>query len=132
MRRLAANPFEVLIGGLAVATSLIGLLQPGKLATDPLDVIMPHWAAVTFLLGYLLSGLCLLAGVGAGRADVEAAGLVIIAASQIARVIASVALLGASRTEVPIVFAVLVVGACGTRLWLLLRASRPEVEVADG
>jgi hypothetical protein len=125
-RRLGYAQFESLIAGLAVATSLIGLFQPARLATEPLDLVLPHWAAVVFLAGYLLSGLCLLVGLGAARADVEAAGLVIIAASQVARVVASTALLGAARTEVAITFAGLVVWACQSRIRQLVRAGRVE------
>lgn len=122
LRRLVYAPFETLIGGLAIVTALISLLHVGGVAANAYDAILPHWAAVAFQAGYLLSGLCLIAGVGAARGDVESAGLVIISASQITRAIVNVALLGAAVGAVSVAFAVLVVGACGTRLWLLIRA----------
>ena len=123
-RRLALAPFETLIALLAIVTAVVSLLEVGGVAANPYDAVLPHWAADTFQAGYLLSGLLLLAGIGAARADVESAGLVVIAAAQATRAIVNVALIGAAVGVVSVVFAVLVVGACGTRLWLLVRVTK--------
>lgn len=122
VRRLCHDPFETLIALLAVFTALFALFRVGGAGASAYDAVLPHWAATLFQIGYLLSGLLLLGGVGASRADVESAGLVIIAASQVARAIVNVALIGLAAASVSVVFSVLVVGACGTRLWLLVRA----------
>lgn len=122
-RRLGHAPFETLIALLAIATAIVSLLQVGGVASNPYDAVLPHWAADTFQAGYLLSGLLLLAGIGGARADIESAGLVVIASAQITRSVVNVALIGPALGAVSLVFTVLVVGACGTRLWQLIRAT---------
>jgi hypothetical protein len=121
-RRLQHAAFEALIGGLAIVNATASLAQSGAVTANAYDQVLPHWTATLFQLGYLLAGLLLIAGLGIGRADVEAAGLIIIATSQVSRGIVNVALLGWSIAAVSLAFAVLVVAVCWTRLHQLITA----------
>jgi hypothetical protein len=129
-KRLTYAPFESMIAGLAIASSTVGIVKGSALTGDPLYKLLPNWAALMFLLAYMLSGIFLLLGLGFLRADIESAGLVIIGTAQIVRATATIYLLDLVNVIIPVIFAALILMACGVRIWTLIHA--PRLERLDG
>ncbi|HWI47609.1 MAG TPA: hypothetical protein VNU45_05200 [Rummeliibacillus sp.] len=114
-------PFEILIAGLAIISGLVGLLHAG-LQNNVLDKLLQSWQVVFFNISYLVAGLCLVAGLGIPRRDIEGAGLVLIIMSVVVRSFAELALLGINGLIVTsLLFNFMVIIACTIRILQLLK-----------
>lgn len=121
LRRLGVVQFESIIAAFAAYSGTVGLLRFG-VVSDALDELFPTWAADAFSTAYLSAGVLILLGIGRQKARLEILGLWFVATSVVIRGTAIVGLIGLSAISVnTIVFNLLVVAACASRIRSLLR-----------
>jgi hypothetical protein len=119
---LSTLPFESLLAGLVVVSGIAGLLHYGVI--DPIGALLPEWLVVGTQGAYLTSGLLMLLGMGRGRRDIEALGLVLLSTSGVIRWITYGYLLGFSPNFIVSgVFNTLIVVASVVRIKTILRGS---------
>jgi hypothetical protein len=87
LRRLADRPFATALGFLLFAGAITALSGTG-LTADALEGLVPRWALNLFAGTYGLGGALILAGLGKMRANLEAAGCVLVASGLAVRLIA--------------------------------------------
>lgn len=73
LKRISIVPFEVAIAFYALFSGVASIAQLG--VTDPLVALLPGWEALALNIATLISGILMIAGVGAGISKIEQAGL---------------------------------------------------------
>lgn len=120
--RAGVAPFELAIAVIIVVQAVIAFGGWG--AFNVADVLLPGWLSATFNGAYLLSGLAIIAGLCWPRGDIEGAGLVLLAATVVARGIMFGALLGwGFQSVTSLAFSFCVAGACAARIAVIARTS---------
>jgi hypothetical protein len=115
LARFATVPFEAMIAALAAYSGGVGLLRFGA-NTDPLSLSLPLALVTMFQAGYLIAGLAMLVGLGTGRRNFEALGLVVVASSVLIRTVALVWVVGFTAPIInAMISSALVVLACVLR-----------------
>lgn len=122
--RQSRHSFETMFGFFCVWASLTAFLNFGITANAFTQVIGPV-AATLFNIVYLLAGIAIYFGIGFGKGNIEGAGLILLAASLLVRVLASAWLLGWNPITINghVLNAAIVVG-CGVRLYLLFKVQQ--------
>jgi hypothetical protein len=136
LRRQSVLPFESLIAFLAVVSGGLALLNVGGLSADALSAeLHVGWLVTLVQTLYLVSGLALFIGLGLGRRDLEAFGLVTLAAVEVIRSVGLYAFVGFEiLVAVSYVFNAAIVLTCAVRLHTLtkgratIQADHLEVE----
>jgi hypothetical protein len=121
LARLGVVQFESMIGAFAAYSAVVGLLRFG-VVSDALDELFPTWATDAFSTAYLAAGVLILLGIGRQSARLEILGLWLVATSVVIRGTAIVGLLGLTAISAnTVVFNLLVIAACASRIRSLLR-----------
>jgi hypothetical protein len=133
IHRLGVTPWATVIGALVFFSGVLGLLNVA-VERDPLALALPTWLLAVTQILYAVSGLAMLVGIGFGRADVEAAGLIGVGFGITSRAVAFVAILGLTpAVAVTLWFSAWVIWACAWSLWRLFRGDVVVVgRVDDG
>ena len=84
LKRQSVHSFEVTFAVFCFYTGVAGLLGVG-LSAGPLTSILGGWLATVLDVAFALSGVMMFFGVGFGRRDVEAGGLVLVITSLLIR-----------------------------------------------
>lgn len=118
--RVNTLPFETLLALLAVFSCIFGLLHVTS-STNTLDAALGEPLTVAFEIGYGVAGLLMLAGLGFGKGNLEAAGLIMLGSNGLVRFLALWAVVGfTSGVAMALFFYLLIVGACVARLRSIL------------
>jgi hypothetical protein len=117
---LRAQPFEAAIAVLVFVQGVLGLSGVGP----PVDILPPWWK-YTVLAMYTLGGAAIFAGLAFVRGDIEALGLILLGTTVLSRGLVIANQLGwGIDAMISITFAVVLAGACFTRLRTLLPGGR--------
>lgn len=85
VKRIAIVPFEAAIAILALGSGLTGIFKFG--IVDPVNTLLPAWEAGLLNAGLIVCGICMLLGIGLGKAILEAPGLWLLIGTILARLI---------------------------------------------
>lgn len=91
---MAVLPLESGIGVLAVLSAILGLLHLGGVGSDALSKELPHWLFDVELVAYGIGGIALVLGIGSGRRDGIALGLMLVILDLVLNAAALVAVAG--------------------------------------
>lgn len=118
--RLLANAHEAFIALLSAIVALQFFAAPGNLDRSPVGQAIPPWDYI-WNTGLMLGGILIVAGLIAGRADWEVAGLMFHSGAVLVQLVAVIAIFGWLAALVSLFIYGAIVAANIARAWILVR-----------